>query len=314
LMVSASDTTFVEDDQFIRNCLESDANNSAVLLVNARQALTKSRLKEAEELLRTVVAKQPDLVEAQARIGRILLDRGAEPEFLQWRRELQPDSANHPEIWHTQGLWARRNGQLPAAIRCFLEAAQLDPNHKGAVLQLSQLLKGTKYSTVADQLSERSQRLSQLHYLLMEVRFGYDSQLAKKIVELLDLLDRDFEAAGWCQILKLWSPNNHEWVEAKLKHLHRQIDMSGDLTGESGYLVAHIDPKEFPLPRWPQNGIARNEQVSTAAIDGDVQFVDVAAQVGVQFQYFNGTTSQQGLTHILQATYSPSHRRRLGGH
>ena len=194
LMVGAFDTTFVEDYQFVENCLKSDADNSEVLLGRARQLLTKSRLQDAEPILQRIVDEQPESIEAQARLGRIFLDRGVDAQFLAWQRNLPPGAESHPEIWHVQGLWLRRNGQSGAAARCFLEAARLDPNHKGAVFQLSQLLNETEHSDIAERLSQRSQRLAQLHYLLMEVRFGYNAQLARKMVDLLDLLDRPLEA------------------------------------------------------------------------------------------------------------------------
>ncbi|HUG71760.1 MAG TPA: FG-GAP-like repeat-containing protein [Pirellulaceae bacterium] len=302
LMVGAIDTTFVEDYQFVENCLESDAGNSQVLLGRARQLLAKSRLKDAEPLLQRIVDEQPESIEAQARLGGIFLDRGADAEFLEWQRNLPAGAGSHPEIWHVQGLWARRNGQLRAAARCFLEAARLDPNHKGAVFQLSQLLNETQHSNIAKQLSVRSQRLAQLHYLLMEVRFGYNAQLARKMVDLLDLLDRPLEAIGWCYVLQQWKLGNEVWAKPRALQLLDKLPSGDTLTLSSGNLVARLDPNDFPLPHWPEVARKGEELKSTSPLDGNIRFVDVAADVGIEFEYFNGTTAETGLSHILQAT------------
>lgn len=302
LMIGAIDTTYVEDYQFVENCLKSDAANSAVLLGRARQSLAKSRLKDAEPILQRIVAEQPDSIEAQARLGGVLVERGDDRRFLEWRRKLPRGAESHPEIWHVQGLWARRNGQLLGAARCFLEAARLDPNHKGAIFQLSQLLSETEHADVVAQLSVRSQRLSQLHYLLMEVRFGYNAQLARKMVDLLDLLDRPLEAIGWCYVLKDWKMGNEEWAIPRAEQIRVKLTGEETLTLASGNPVARLDPNDFPLPRWPDTAAESEELQSPSARDGAIQFADTARDAGIEFQYFNGTTADSGLGHILQAT------------
>lgn len=302
LMVGAVDTTFVEDYQFVENCLESDAGNLEVLLGRARQLLAKSRLQDAEPILDRIIDEHPQSIETQARLGGVYLERGADREFLEWRRKLPRGADSHPEIWHVQGLWARRNGQVPGAVRCFLEAARLDPNHKGAIFQLSQLLNDTKHSEVAGHLAVRSQRLSQLHYLLMEVRFGYNAQLARKMVDLLDLLDRPLEAIGWCYVLQDWKLGNEEWAVPRASQLHVKLAGEDSLTLAAGNLVAQLDPEEFPLPQWPDRVAETEVLQSSSPRDGTVHFVETAEAVGIDFQYFNGTTAISGLGHILQAT------------
>ncbi len=267
LMIGAVDTTFVEDYQFVENCLKSDAGNSQVLLGRVRQLLTKSRLQEAELLLQRIVDEHPESIEAQARLGRIFLELGNDAQFLSWQRKLPVGVESHPEMWHVQGLWARRNGQRRAATRCFLEAARLDPNHKGAIFQLSQMLSDTEHSDIAEQLSVRSQRLSQLHYLLMEVRSGYNPQLARKMVDLLDLLDRPLEAIGWCYVIQGWKMGNEAWARSRTWQLLDKLPREETLTCSSGNLVARLDPNEFPLPRW-LDGIAKSSDFTATSARG----------------------------------------------
>ncbi len=302
LMVGAADSTFIEDYQFVENCLAADAHNSGVLLGRARHALSNSRIEEAERLLRPIVEDYPESIEAQSRLGRILLDEGDDAEFLAWRRRLPPAAGAHPEIWYVQGLWERRNGQVRAAVRCFLEAAVLAPNHKGAVFQLSQLLNGTEYSKTAERLATRSQQLSQLHYLLMELRFSYSVPLARKVIELLDSLDRPLEAAGWCVMIQLWEIGDEDWAEQKLLQLTAHFPAGNELTLPSANVAMLIDRDQFPLPDWSFPGGKTNQRRSKSAVDGQIRFTEMAAEVGIDFQYFNGTTATTGLVHILQAT------------
>ncbi|MEO8495590.1 MAG: tetratricopeptide repeat protein, partial [Planctomycetota bacterium] len=302
VVTGAIDTTFVEDYQFVENCLAKEPGDSAVLLGRARTDLTKSRFDSAETLLRRILSEHPDSLEARARLGGVLLNGRPEEEFLQWQRSLPSDAVTHPEIWYTQGLWARRNGQNQAAVRCFLEAALRDPNHAGAVFQLSQLLSETEYSDLAEPLAARSKQLSQLRYLLMEIRDGYETQLVRKAIGLLDDLDRPLEAAAWCQVLQVWNLDNADWAKREKPRLIGRLSGGHELTLPSGQLVAHIDRNQFPLPDWSASAARVNANQGTSPIPGKVSFANVAAEVGIDFDYFNGTTAETGLVHILQAT------------
>lgn len=302
LMVGAIDTTYVEDYQFVENCLAADSSNSEVLLGRARQALVKSRLDDAEQLLRRIVAEHPESIEAQARFGGVLLDQGTDSEFLEWQRSLPRDAETHPEIWYVQGLWTRRNGQRRAAIRCFLETAARDPYHKGAVFQLSQLLNDADHPHLAEQLAVRSQRLSQLHYLLMDLRFSYNAELARKVVEILDSLGRPLEAAGWCQMLEMWKTGHEDWAKSTKLQLVNHLPSGDELALPSSQLLASVDRSHFPLPIWSNFVGKTSKRQSMSPIVGKVHFADMAPDVGIDFDYFNGTTATVGLVHILQAT------------
>ncbi len=301
LMVGAIDTSFVEDHQFIEKCLRADSSNCTVLLGQARFALSKSRLEEAERLLHRIVDEHPELLEAQARLGGVLLERGRAGEFLEWRKELPPDAETHPEIWYVEGLWARRNGQKPAAIRCFLEAAVRDPNHSGAIFQLSQLLGNREHTDIADRLAARSKLLSQLHYLLAELRTLNDFGLIAKVVDLMESLGRPLEAAAWCRVVQMMNPDQI-WAFEEERRLVREIESSDQFTHASNRLADLIDRNKFPLPDWERAGDEVEKSGPTSPTDGGVRFVDAAADVGIDFSYFNGTTATDGLVHILQAT------------
>ena len=302
IVTAAIDTTFLDDFQFTENCLATEPHNSEVLLGRTKRHLSLGRLHNAEKLLQQIASEYPHSTEAFAQLGSVLLDSGTEEGFLKWHRSLPTDSPAHPEIWYTQGMWARRNGQDAAAIRCFLEAAVLDPNHAGSIFQLSQLLRQTKYSHLSEQLAKRSKQLSQLKYLLMEVRYGYDTHLTRKVVELLDVLDRPLEAAAWCQMLQIWDLGNADWARSKKSRLLNRLSNDGELTLPAGQLVANVDRSQFPLPKFSASVMRIDGARGTLPVPGNLRFVDVAPSVGIEFNYVNGTTVEKGLVHILQAT------------
>jgi hypothetical protein len=59
---------------------------------------------------------------------------------------------------------------------------------------------------------------------------------------------------------------------------------------------------DYPLPVWPDAQTTQARATSIGPVDGRVSFVDSAAGVGLQFDYFNGTTATTGLEHMLQST------------
>ena len=67
------------------------------LLGLARIAMSRNRMDEARQMLDKVLAARPDLLEAQAELGRLLVASG-DPAFSNWSVELQPAADKHPEI------------------------------------------------------------------------------------------------------------------------------------------------------------------------------------------------------------------------
>lgn len=306
MMLSAIDIMYVVDREFTETCLATEPDNKSLLIVNARQAIVDKRFDDAEVLLREIVAAQPELIEAQARLGSILFDSREDAEFVAWQNGLPAAADGHPEIWYLRGLWARRRQQTDAAIRCFLEAARRDANHSGAIFQLAQLLQNTQYAAVADEFAARSKTLSQLNYLLAELRGMNDFRLIRKVVDLMDQLGRPLEAVAWCRVMQQFN-SDQQWAVSEERRLAKRLVRSSDLselfTLPDSQLARRVDLHAFPLPDWDAADIeSREDSPSHPPITQMVRFDDEAADVGIDFRYYNGTTDTTGLVHILQAT------------
>ncbi|MBX3442619.1 MAG: hypothetical protein KF774_09430, partial [Planctomyces sp.] len=128
----------------------------------ARLLLFKNFTEEGGALLERLAAAHPDLIEAQAQLGVVLVSQSRDRELIDWNGRLPAAAEEHPEVWWVRGTFARRQNDVPGAIRCAWEALRRDPNHLGATYQLAQLLAIVGRSEAADAFARRAARLEAL--------------------------------------------------------------------------------------------------------------------------------------------------------
>ena len=301
LMVGTTERNMVHDPHFVETCLEAVPWNPVVRLGAARMAIINGHADVAEKLLRQIVKCDAEQAEAQARLGAILLEKADQAEFLQWQAGLPACADHHPVVWYVRGLWAKRHGQYQAAARCFLEAVERDPNFSSANYQLSQVLVSIGQSALAEPFAERSRRLSQVEYFLSELKAMNDLEMMRKVVELTEQLGRFWEAAGWCEFA-LAVESDLAWAKTAQRRLDPVVGREGPLTVASSYPGLGLNPSDYPLPVWPDASMAETRATLRGPSSGNVNFVDLAAQSGIDFDYYNGTTATSGLEHMLQST------------
>lgn len=301
LMVGATERNMVYDPHLVETCLEAVPGNPVMRLGGARMAIINGRTEEAEKTLRQIVEYDTEQIEAQARLGAILLEKPDQGEFLGWHAGLPACADDHPGIWYVRGLWAKRNGQPQAAVRCFLEAVVRNPNFSSANYQLSQALVSAGDASSAEAFAERTRLLSQLDYFLSELKGMNDLEMMRKVVELTEKLGRHWEAVGWCHVALYIEPDN-AWAQAALRRLDWIVDKEGSLTVAGSQPALRMNPADYPLPVWPNDQTGDTHATHGRLVDGNVRFVNSAADAGVDFDYYNGTTATTGLEHMLQST------------
>ncbi|MBP88247.1 MAG: hypothetical protein CMJ64_16270 [Planctomycetaceae bacterium] len=289
------------DYQFVETCLDCEPTDSLILLGRTRVAIRNQRDRSSEQTLRNIVALHPHIAESQVRLGQLLWERGTEQEFLDWHAELGETADGHPEMWFLRGLWAKSRLQDSAAIRCFLEATERFPNHSGAGFQLSQLMRDTDDHQVAQRLAERAKLRRQVEYVIGEPSTSPTFGGMRKVVGLLKSLGQPFEAAAWCHVALLYS-DEETWARDELRELRLAASESSGVLSARNHPLQSIDKERFPLPVWPEHALTEAEVIAAQSLDGNVQFIDMASDVGIRFDYYNGTTASTGLVHILQAT------------
>ena len=304
MAVSGSEKFFRSDPEYQRRSVGSKSEKSEIgLLGAARKLIFENRNGEAEETLRTVIAALPSLGEAQGRLGRMIVDRGVEQHFLDWRGSLPDAARNHPEVWFVQGLQSRRVGQVDGAVYCFSQAIRLSPNHLPANVQIAGCLQSLGHSEAARFFEQRAAVLADLETKLTVLRSDLDRGLMLKTAQRLGELGRNWEAAGWVHVARQlipspgdpMIPSNDIWARLATR------DPRQNSTIEES--IARFGLERYKEPDWTVllskagNVDTRVSTPSSAAVAWG--FVDDAAKAGIKFQYYEGTTEETRLQHIF---------------
>lgn len=304
LMVGGVDGLMIDDPQFVETCLRAVPDDPLVLLGRGRLALLrKDDAAQAESIFRRILESDPQQVEAQAQLGEVLVERPDPAHFLRWNAILPPNAERHPRTWHARGLWAKRNGQPRAAVRCFMEALRLHPNHTSSNFQVSQVLISLGLSEAAEPFVERARLLAKLEYLLSQLHNLPDVELMRQVADVFEQLGCEWESLGWCQAALSLDPDL-PWARGQLGRPSRLRSVSEEFTLASAQPALAFDLSAFPLPVCPEPVGAGVETASRGAVDGDVRLLDAAAEAALDFRYYNGTTSTSGPDHIIQANGS----------
>ncbi|MDX1967041.1 MAG: FG-GAP-like repeat-containing protein [Planctomycetaceae bacterium] len=288
---------FRSDERLELLRLRQSTPESLFLLGEARRLLFDNRTAEAEALLRTIVDERPDLGEAQGRLGRIIVDRGDLAEFLQWRGRLTGGASDHPEVWFVQGLQASRLGQNESVVRCCLETLQRAPNHLQSHLHLSGALERLGRPVEAAWFAQRGEHLSDLDTRLNQLRNSSDVELMRTVAALMGKVGRYWEAAGWCYVITQIRPD--ATAQQEMRRWLRLARADYKIVAAEQQATNRLKLQDFPLPRWPQPPSAAPPVHSPSTEERDWDFVDVARDVGINFQYFEGTTEERRLEHIF---------------
>ncbi|MGZ0168145.1 MAG: FG-GAP-like repeat-containing protein [Planctomycetales bacterium] len=271
---------------------QANRDPAVVKLAEAVDALAHFQPAKAEPLLREAIRLKPNLIEAHARLGRLLVDRDLS-RMPVWQRNLPPQAESHPDVWVARGQWSQQLGQTRAAIRCFGKAATLDPNLRIAHYQLSQLLADSEFAAAAVDFAERSRLLQQLAAIMNQLSLNRDDASAMAAAsEVLEQLGRHWEAYGWCELeVAVGLKADGTLARERLDLLRRRLSPETPLTAPDSIVATQLELSKWPLPEWP---VSDDETPSTGPrtrkepdSERRLEFVDRAAETGLQFTYFN---------------------------
>ncbi|HEX6985662.1 MAG TPA: FG-GAP-like repeat-containing protein, partial [Planctomycetaceae bacterium] len=257
----------------------------------ARVALFKSEVDKAEPLLRRVVAAAPEQIEAQANLGKLLADAGRTEEFLEWHADLPPAADSHPSIWAVRAAFAKGQGDAAGAIRCYWETIRRDPNHRVANYQLSHLLVGEGEESAAGLFAARAKGLEALAAVTYSVLMdGPNLDNFRKAAALTEELGRPWEAWGWNLAITVHFPAEASARE-EVARLQRGLRPDTPRTLESANPALKVDLSRYPMPEWNRPGSRDDSPGSSPSPGaGEIVFVDLAAEAGLDFRYENGTS------------------------
>ncbi len=301
LGAAVTDRFFRQDERLTRMSQSPGSHALPIRLAEARELIYENNEFEAEKLLRVILATHPNLGEAHGRLGRIIVDRGDLSEFLLWRGGMPDSARRHPEVLFVEGLKARQLGQIEGAAHCFLQVLQRSPNHLGANLQISGCLGLLGRKEIAGTFSKRATLLADVDQKYNLLRTNFEEQATFDTIELLGKLGRFWEAAGWSFVLtNLDNPS-----ERSKRELARWLAKIGNHEASQNTLEMPHDRlrlTEFQPPKWPSISVAE----STLGDDGRDsvawKFSDDSLRTGIDFEFYDGTTFDNRLTHIFNST------------
>ena len=243
----------------------------------------------AEKIFRSILERHPEQIEALARLGEVLLEKPERAPFLRWQATLPEVADLHPRTWYARGVWAHRNGQPRAAVRCFLEALRLHPNHARSNFQLSQVLISLGMSEEAKPFVERARLLAKLDFTLSQLQSLPDLELMRQVAEINEQLGCVWEVVGLEPRGAADRPRRDLGpAETGSPELPRRR-LPTSSCWPSPCLHSKSIISQFPLPVWPapDEEEQRRPKTQSAVEREHAQLVDVAQEAGISFQYFN---------------------------
>jgi thioredoxin-like negative regulator of GroEL len=297
-MVGSTEANWLRESAFVEQCQIAVPDDPLPLLGNARRLIQDNDAKGAQKLLEEIVRAHPMNAEAQARLGRLLLDADNQGAFLAWNDALSTELPAHPDVWVNQGLWANRHKQPKAAVRCFLEAVRLHPQHGLACNHLSQSLSAIGETKAAAKFAERARKLSKVDYLLADV--GEDVESYRRLAEALEDLGRDWEAAGWYEAA--WQFREQpKWAGPALQRAAKRLQRrNSNEASNDRWMVENASFFRLPLPDFGLGASRVSEEDIASDRFGAPKFANVAADVGLQFQYYNGQDADAGRAYMFE--------------
>lgn len=257
----------------------------------ALQALDRHDEPEARRLLTDALNAQPDLVEAHARIGRLMFDAGEFDRLPEWHQQLPSAADAHPGIWKVRGLWARAQGQESAAARCLWEAVRLDPNSQDANYQLGQSLLALGRMNDAERFHQRSRDLQDYLFhahMVHGAAPGSDAAELKNAAEAAHGLGLLWESLGWTWLALADNPAL-VWAQQLLQQVAPEVSDSTLARCHPRYNPAlQVDLSSLPLPDFRSSAPSDSIPQVTQSTRNPIQLRDRAREAGIDFQYFNG--------------------------
>ncbi|MCH2127100.1 MAG: FG-GAP-like repeat-containing protein [Pirellulaceae bacterium] len=241
----------------------------------------------ARQLLTTVVAQNPDILEAQAMLGETLFTANDLDRFRVWHAKLPANADDHPQIWFLRGQWAQQTGQIQAAARCYWETLKLNADHKAGIYQLSRVLTELGQIEDAALVLERSHQLAELEYHIFEVAEA--PHLVATIATTMEDLGRYWEAAGWCNVAIQHSiGGDTQWAKNGLPRIRNRLTTATPFVALDQNPASHINLGELDLPVMDgANGNPEATQPSDKPTTA-IAFQNTATEAGIHFHYSNG--------------------------
>jgi tetratricopeptide (TPR) repeat protein len=283
-----------QDYRLIDACKAAAPDDALPLLGIARQNLVSGNVAEALPVLKSVCKKYPSVLIANGWLGQALLLKGDVVALQEWDQQLPETWGLNSTIWLVQGEIAAKVGKPKQAARCYWEGLKRNAMDRICAFRLGNLLaKDEQYKSEAGRVLKYASDLASLIDTANEA--GPESpQKLRVVVHELERLGRVWEAAGWASLSRqlpeaTWAPQ--EW-----KRLSTEVLPGAPFICPEANIAHSIDLSDWPLP--DDESISDLTQSAASGVEFSLQFVNQAADKGIDFRFEKGLTEQPKVFHF----------------
>ena len=292
---------FYPDQQLLSQLQESDPACPGLWLAASQLPMLKKDFRDARQLLEMAVEKDVSFVEAQVRLGQLLIEVGSQSEIEQWISESPKIAEYHPGYWMVMGQVAAREGNWELAGGCYAAALRLDPASIKANYQLGVALaklglesQSLLYLNRADAL-QRYQKLLDV-FATSGSRASITVEVARAGAEIAESLKLMTELKSWCSIA-LQEPSAMGWAQAvldrnqaefaKMDSTRRcQLNMEHELEDLNLLSAAEVHSRLLAFRDPP--AVGRGTAADPSGNSVPIILRDIADQIGLDFSFQNG--------------------------
>ena len=286
LLLLALRETAHENADMLAECVRKSPDDPLARLGSAVAAHRLRQPERAVKLLRKLTASAPELIEAQMRLGSLLLEMGRTQEFQEWDRRLTEQAEERPETWALRGDFAQQQGELWGAARCYWESLRCDPCYQRAAWQLGQVLLALQEPELAAPFLNRAVMLQDL-LLLMKRRTDQNANTMRDAAHLCEKLGLLWEAWGWSRAASQNDPHS-SWARQTLERLTPHLGDTLARVSSDADPTQTVDLSEIPIPHWERDKHAPSRGNGPIVVH-NTQFKDEALPALLSFSYFNGS-------------------------
>ena len=282
-------------DAFIDTSIEKPDFKTKLIpaaLAEAKRLQSDGELTRARDLAEKLAKAFPTSTQIMAFQGRIHSELHEDDKVKQWAAVLPAGIECEPEYWFAVGLWMQRQARHREAIRCFGEAVLRDQTDLYSYSALGRSLTALGEFEAGRQFANRFELIDEA--MRLATRIGYAKGAQRELNRLADLLEqlrRPWEAIAWRNLAAKVGGANELEIE-KLGEQRAALLAQGDVQDVGFFLTCGVDISHYPLPDLGQlqSSIATQNELPNSRFiaAGRIELIDVAGQVGLDFQYDNG--------------------------
>lgn len=279
--------------------IEDISSTYPPLLRQARRMIRLKKFDYAVDLLKKIVSEHPNNLKAQGLLGQALAwERSS--EFATWNAAL-PDSANaHPEIWFARGIAAHQNQDLELAVACFLETLKSNPIHFETAHQLQTVLPLSKLRGRSASLSKYVKAIIQIDVLLHDLAFTQDVRMMERIAQEFIRIKQPLLANAWARMAAQLGCED-KWIAEVLQSSNHADELTYPVDEIRNQFGIEEIERRLATVTW-NNFTFSNPESNEFIAESSIQFRDVADEIGLKFQFENGSLPNLQLGHLFETT------------